>query len=70
MVILNLSNRKTHVTIELPVMDYSSVENLLSGAKTSFQLYSGRVSMDLGAYEGLVGKRIPLAPLESQTGKQ
>ncbi len=69
MILLNLSNRNTHVTVDLPVMDYSSVENLLAGGKTYFQLYSGRVSTDLGAYEVLVSKRIPLAPLESGTGK-
>ncbi len=64
LVILNLSNRNTHVTIDLPVMDYSSVENLLTGGKTYFQLYSGRVSADLTAFEAIVGKRIPLAPLD------
>jgi glycosidase len=64
LVILNLSNRNTHVTIDLPVMDYSSVENLLTGTKTYFQLYSGRVSADLGAYGAIIGKRIPLAPLQ------
>jgi cyclomaltodextrinase / maltogenic alpha-amylase / neopullulanase len=64
LVILNLSNRDTHVTIDLPVMEYSSVENLLTGSKTSFPLYSGRVSADLGAFQAIVGKRIPLAPLE------
>lgn len=64
MVILNLSNRDTHVTIDLPVMDYSSVDNLLKGGKTYFQLYSGRVSTDLSAYGVLVGKCIPLAPLK------
>lgn len=63
MVILNLSNRQTHVTMDLPVMDYSSVENLLGGGKTWFQLYSGRVSLDLGAYDVLVGQCTPLAPL-------
>ncbi len=65
-VILNLSNRATRVTIDLPVMDYSSVENLLTGSKTYFPLYSGRVSAELSAFEGIVGKRIPLAPLEPQ----
>jgi len=64
LVILNLSNRNTHVTIDLPVMDYSSIENLLSEGKTNFQLYSGRVSADLSAYQAIVGKRIPSAPLE------
>jgi len=64
LVILNLSNRNTHVTINLPVMDYSSIENLLSEGKTYFQLYSGRVSADLSAYQAIVGRRIPLAPLE------
>src|SRR5207248_1980496 len=64
LVILNLSNRKIHVTIDLPVMDYYSVENLLEEGKTWFQLYSGRVSTTLGAFEAMVGKRIPLAPLE------
>ncbi len=61
LVMLNLSNRDTHVTIDLPVMDYSSVENLLTEGKTYFQLYSGRVSADLHAYQAIVGKRIPLA---------
>jgi cyclomaltodextrinase / maltogenic alpha-amylase / neopullulanase len=64
LVIINLSNRNKHVTIDLPVMDYYSVENLLKEGKTWFQLYSGRVSADLGAYESVVGKRIPLAPLK------
>ncbi len=63
LVMLNLSNRDTHVTIDLPVMDYSSVENLLTEGKTYFQLYSGRVSADLHAYQAIVGKRIPLAAL-------
>ncbi len=62
--ILNLSNRNTHVTIELPVMDHSAVENLLTQEETHFQLYSGRVSAELSAYDAIVGKRIPLAPLE------
>jgi glycosidase len=64
LIILNLSNRKAHVTIDLPVMDYYSVENLLDDGKTWFQLYSGRVSANLGAFEAVVGKKIPLAPLE------
>ncbi len=64
LVILNLSNRDTHVMIDLPVMDYSSIDNLLTGGKTYFQLYSGRVSTDLTAYQAIVGKRIPLAPLQ------
>ncbi len=63
-VILNLSNRDTHVTIDLPVMDYSSIDNLLSEGKTYFPLYSGRVSAELGAYQAIVGKRIPLAALK------
>ena len=63
LVILNLSNRKIHVTVDLPVMDYYSVENLLEGGETSFQLYSGRVSGDLGAFDAVVAKKIPLAPL-------
>ncbi len=66
LIILNLSNRDTHVTIDLPVMDYYSVQNLLTEGKTWFQLYSGRVSANLGAYESIVGKRIPLAPLQPQ----
>ena len=66
LVILNLSNRDTHVTIDLPVMDYYSVQNLLTEGKTWFQLYSGRVSANLSAYASVVGKRIPLAPLQPQ----
>lgn len=64
LVILNLSNRDVHVTVNLPVMDYYSVQNLLSRGKTWFSLYSGRVSADLGAYGYVVGKQIPLAPLK------
>jgi glycosidase len=63
LVILNLSNRQVHVTIDLPVMDYYAIQNLLKPDKTWFQLYSGRVSADLGAFEYVVGKKIPLAPL-------
>jgi cyclomaltodextrinase / maltogenic alpha-amylase / neopullulanase len=62
-VILNLSNRAVHVTIDLPVMDYYAVENLLAPGKTWFSLYSGRVSADLDAFGYVVGKKIPLAPL-------
>jgi glycosidase len=64
LVILNLSNRNVHVTIDLPVMDYYSIENLLEESKTWFQLYSGRVSANLGAFDAIVGKKIPLAPLQ------
>jgi cyclomaltodextrinase / maltogenic alpha-amylase / neopullulanase len=64
LVIINLSNRNVHVTIDLPVMDYYSVQNLLSPEKAWFSLYSGRVSADLGAFGYIVGKKIPLAPLE------
>jgi len=64
LVMVNLSNRQTHVTIDLPVMDYYAVQNLLKPDKTWFQLYSGRVSADLGAFDYVVGKKIPLAPLE------
>jgi glycosidase len=66
LVILNLSNRNVHVTIDLPVMDYYAVQNLLSPDKTWFSLYSGRVSADLGAFDYVVGKKIPLAPLENK----
>jgi cyclomaltodextrinase / maltogenic alpha-amylase / neopullulanase len=45
-------------------MDYYAVQNLLSPGKTWFSLYSGRVSADLGAYGYVVGKKIPLAPLQ------
>ncbi len=64
LVILNLSNRKVNVTVDLPVMDNYSVENLLKDGKTWFELYSGRVSAKLAAYDAVVGKRIPLAPLQ------
>ncbi|HEY4660078.1 MAG TPA: alpha-glucosidase C-terminal domain-containing protein, partial [Terriglobales bacterium] len=64
LVMINLSNRNVHVTIDLPVMDYYAVQNLLSPEKTWFSLYSGRVSADLGAFGYVVGKKIPLAPLE------
>lgn len=63
LVILNMSNRDVHVTVNLPVMDYWAVQNLLSPGKTWFSLYSGRVSADLGAYGYVVGKQIPLPPL-------
>ena len=52
------------VSIDLAVMDYYAVQNLLSPEKTWFSLYSGRVSADLGAFGYVVGKKIPLAPLE------
>lgn len=64
LVILNLSNRQVYVTIDLPVMDYSAVQNLLTPDKTWFQLYSGRVSATLDAFGYVVGKKIPLAPLQ------
>lgn len=66
LVIVNLSNRQVNVTIDLPVMDYYAVQNLLTPGKTWFQLYSGRVSADLGAFEYVVGEKIPLAPLKTK----
>ncbi len=66
LVMLNLSNRKIHVTVDLPVMDYYSVDNLLEKKEIRFQLYSGRVSANLGAFEAIVGKKIPLAPLDEK----
>lgn len=65
LVILNLSNRKVDVTIDLPVMDYYAVQNLLEPGKTWFQLYSGRVSAKLGAFDAVVGAKIPLAALKN-----
>ena len=62
-VIVNLSNRRTPVTVDLPVMDYSSVENLLEPGATNFSLYSGRVSAELPAFGFVVGRKIPLAKL-------
>lgn len=59
LVILNLSNRTVQPSIDLPVMDYYRVENLLKDGFTNFELYSGRVSAKLGAFEYVVGKRIP-----------
>jgi hypothetical protein len=64
LVVLNLSNRNVSVTLDLPVMDYYVVENLLEPDKTWFQLYSGRVSAKLGAFAHILGKKIPLASLE------
>ncbi|HEV2277463.1 MAG TPA: alpha-amylase family glycosyl hydrolase, partial [Acidobacteriaceae bacterium] len=66
LVILNLSNRQVHVTIDLPVMDYWAVQNLLTPDKTWFQLYSGRVSANLDAFGYVVGKKIPLEPLKKE----
>jgi cyclomaltodextrinase / maltogenic alpha-amylase / neopullulanase len=62
--IINLSNRNVHVTIDLPVMDYYAVQNLVTAEKTWFSLYSGRVSADLSAFGYVVGKKIPPAPLD------
>ncbi len=59
LVVVNLSNRELHVTMDLPVMDYYRVDNLVGTGKTWFQLYSGRVSADLPAFGYIVGKRVP-----------
>lgn len=64
LVIVNLSNRKVHVTLDLPVMEYYVVDNLLAPGRTWFQLYSGRVSADLGAYGYVVGRKVPHPPLK------
>ncbi len=64
LVMVNMSNRDVHVTLDLPVMDDYALDNLLEPGKIWFQLYSGRVSADLGAFSYIVGKKIPLAPLE------
>jgi glycosidase len=63
LVMVNLSNRNVHVTMDLPVMNYYVLDNLLEPGKIWFQLYSGRVSVDLGAFGYVVGRNIPLAPL-------
>ena len=65
LVMVNLSNRALHVTLDLPVMDYYVVDNLLEPGRTWFQLYSGRVSHELPAFGFVVGKKVPLAPLNS-----
>jgi glycosidase len=67
LVILNASNRQLNVTVDLPVMEYYVVQNLLKPGKTWFQLYSGRVSAELGAFDYVVGKKIPLAPLQNES---
>lgn len=64
LVIVNLSNRDVTVTLDLPVMDYYVVDNLLEPGKTWFQLYSGRVSAKLAGFGYVVGRRVPLAPLQ------
>ncbi len=64
LVMVNLSNRTVHVTLDLPVMDYYVVNNLLEPGKTWFQLYSGRVASDLGAFGYIVGKKVSLEPLQ------
>jgi len=45
-------------------MEYYTVQNLLDPEKTWFSLYPGRVSADLSAFGYIVGKKIPLDPLE------
>jgi glycosidase len=65
-VILNLSNRAVHVTVDLPVMQYHVLETLLKDQETHFRLYSGRVEADLSAFDFVVGKKIPLQPLEKK----
>ncbi len=64
LVIVNLSNRHLHITIDLPVMDYYVVDNLVGPGKTWFQLYSGRVSADLPAFGYIVGRRVKAEPLK------
>ena len=64
LVMVNLSNRRTPVTVDLPVMEYSSVDNLLEPGATYFSLYSGRVSAELPAFGFVVGRKIPLAKLQ------
>ena len=59
LVLVNLSNRDLHVTIDLPVMDNYVVENLVGTGRTWFSLYSGRVSAQLPAFGYVVGKRLP-----------
>jgi cyclomaltodextrinase len=56
-----------HVTLDLPVMDYYAVQNLLAPGKTWFSLSCGRSSADPGAFDYVLGKMIPLAPLASDS---
>ena len=67
LVVVNLSNRDLNVTLDLPVMDYYIVDNLIGTGKTSFQLYSGRVSAHLPAFGYIVGKHLPPEPLKART---
>lgn len=65
-VILNLSNRALHVTVDLPVMDYYALESLIKDEDTRFKLYSGRVATDLAAFDFVVGRKRPLQPLKEK----
>ena len=56
LVMLNLSNRRVHVSVDLPVMDYYKIDNLLKDGQTWFELYSGRVTAKLAAFEEVVGR--------------
>ena len=62
-VMLNSQARTRTATLDLPVMDYYAVQNLMEPDRTCFQNYSGRVSTDLKAFGWGAGTRIPLAPL-------
>jgi glycosidase len=66
LVVINLSNRRTGVTIDLPVAEFMPAVDLLTGKPRGTSLAAGKIAFrsiqgpnDLGPFEALVLKRQP-----------
>lgn len=66
LVVINLSNRRTPVVIDVPVADFMPATDLLTGKRTGTSIAAGRIAFvtlqgqrDLKPFEALVLKRLP-----------
>jgi glycosidase len=76
LVLVNLSNRKTAVTIDVRVADFMPAIDLLTGKKYSTSIAAGDIAFrtiqgkrDLDAFEALVLKRLPVRTIEPGSGR-
>jgi len=68
LVIVNLSNRKLPVTVDLMAADFMPATDLLTGRHVSTAMAPGRISFPapVGAFEALVLKRLPKPVLDAR----
>ncbi len=69
LVIVNLSNRKVPVTIDLPAADFMPSEDLLTGRRVTTAFAPGDISLTapVDAFDSLVLKHLPPQIMQTQT---